>query len=244
VAFAALWQLRDRSRISAALADRTVRLLLAWFVAAFALANHDLLISPRQPIHFTHGYVWIPLFLIAAPTLVDITKRLLALRGPGLAVLTVLCGLMLLDNAVWFGGAGIDLADNGKSEDFFPNPIYIDHRAQDVLERLSGEEFADGLVVSNERPLSYQTIVQSPLRAWYSHEWNTPHSEQRLAELDALFHLGQDIDDWRRRKMIAVVQRQKDPAASGMLMALGYRLAYQNAGYDILLRLPGSAPHQ
>jgi hypothetical protein len=52
--------LRDRHRIAAALADRSFRVLLTWFGTAFLLGNHDLFISPRQPLHFTHGYVWTP----------------------------------------------------------------------------------------------------------------------------------------------------------------------------------------
>jgi len=239
VALAAVWQLRDRRRVAAALTDRTFRLLFAWVVTAFLLANHDLFMNPRQPIHFTHGYLWIPLFLIAAPTLVEIAERLLS-RPRRVAVpgLIALCGFMFLDNAAWFVVAGLDLAETRNSDFFFPNPIYIDRNARDVLNRLNNAAFAGGLVVSNARPLSYQVIVYSPLRAWYSQMWNTPDPEKRLAELDALFRAGRDIDAWRRRKMIAVIERRKDPEANRRLLALGYQLAYQNTDYEILLRLP------
>jgi hypothetical protein len=239
VGLAALWQLRDPRRIAAALADRTNRLLFAWFGGAFLLANHDLFVSPRQPIHFTHGYVWIPLFLIGAPVMVEIAERLLASpRRGGLFGLTALYGLTFLDNAGWCAAAGLDLLRNGKSVSFFPNPIYLERSAADVLRKLNDEVFAGGLVVSNARPLSYQVIVYTPLRAWYSQEWNTPHSAKRLAELAALFRDGQDSGEWCCRKMIAVVQRQKDREATVKLLVLGYRLTYENADYDILLRLP------
>jgi len=237
VAAAALWRLRDRHRIAAALSDRRFRILLAWFGTAFLLANHDLFISPRQPLHFTHGYVWTPLFLIGAPTFVKIAERLLVLpRRVGAAWLVALSGFMLLDNAIWFGGAGFDLLRDGKSATFFPNAIYIDNSARDVLNRLNDEQFADGLVVSNSPFLSYQAIVYTPLRAWYSQIWNTPYPEKRLAELDALFSASEDLDAWRCRKMIAVVERPKDRDASARLLALGYDLAYANAEYDVLLR--------
>lgn len=239
VGLAALWQLRDRRRIAAAFADRTVRLLLTWFAVVFLLANHDLFISPRQPIHFTHGYLWIPLFLIGAPVMVQIAERLLALRRlAGLFGLITLSGLMFLDNAGWYGAAGLDLLKNGNSVFFFPNPIYIERSARDVLQQLNDDLFAGGLVVSNARPLSYYVIVYTSLRTWHSQIWNTPHPQERLAELGALFHDGRDIDDWCCRKMIAIVERQKDSEATGRLITLGYRLAYANAEYDILLRLP------
>jgi hypothetical protein len=87
-------------------------------------------------------------------------------------------------------------------------------------------------------------IVYTPLRAWHSQEWYTPDSTERRAELYGLFHDGRDMDVWRRRKMVAVVDREKDPKASRVLLALGYRLSFQNANYDILLRLPLSSSPQ
>jgi len=171
--------------------------------------------------------------------MVEIVERLLTIRRQlGLFGLIPLYGLMLLDNAGWCGGAGLDLLRNVNSVSFFPNPIYIGRSTGDVLQHLNNEVFAGGLVVSNARPLSYQVIVYTPLRAWYSQKWNTPHSEERLAELDALFRDGQVVGDWCCRKMIAIVERQKDREATVKLVALGYQLAYENADYDILLRLP------
>jgi len=237
VGLAAFWQLRTRQRFALALQDRTVRLLLAWFVGAFLLANHDLFVHPRQPIHFTHGYLWVPLFLIGAPVMFRIAERLLAAPWRiGLSTSVALSSLILFDNAGWFGGAGLDLLRDGRDVSYFPNPIYIQRSAWDVLQRLNDSVFEEGLVVSNARDLSYQVIVYTPLRAWYSQMWNTPHPLERAAEIEALFRDGRDLGDWRCRKMIAVVGRQKNPEATGKLLALGYQLAYQNVDYDVLLR--------
>ena len=237
VGLAAFWQLRTRQRFALALQDRTVRLLLAWFVGAFLLANHDLFVHPRQPIHFTHGYLWVPLFLIGAPVMFRIAERLLAAPWRiGLSTSVALSSLILFDNAGWFGGAGLDLLRDGRDVSYFPNPIYIQRSAWDVLQRLNDSVFEEGLVVSNARDLSYQVIVYTPLRAWYSQMWNTPHPLERATEIEALFRDGRDLGDWRCRKMIAVVGRQKNPEATGKLLALGYQLAYQNVDYDVLLR--------
>ena len=129
-----------------------------------------------------------------------------------------------------------DMPRDGKSASFFPNAIYIGSSARDVLHRLNDAEFADGLVVSNSQFLSYQAIVYTPLRTWYSQMWNTPYPQKRVAELDALFSAGEDLAAWRCRQMVAVVERQKDPGASDRLLTLGYGLAYANADYDVLLR--------
>jgi len=224
------------------LQDRALRLLFTWFAGAFSLANHDLFISPHQPIHFTHGYLWVPLFLIGAPTIIKIAERLLA--APwwiGLPASVALSCLIFLDNAGWFGAAGLDLLRNGRDVSFFPNPIYIRRSAWDVLHRLNDQVFAGGLVVADARELSYQVTVYTPLRAWYSNIWFTPHPEVRLAELAGLFRDGRDLDDWCYRRMIAIVERQRDREATGKLLTLGYEIVYQNVDYDILLRPPHSS---
>ena len=109
-----------------------------------------------------------------------------------------------------------------------------------MLQRLNDKVFAGGLVVSDARELSYQVIAYTPLRAWYSQMWNTPHPAERLAELEALFQDGRDLEDWRSRRMIAIVDRQKDHDATWKLLVLGYELAYQNVDYNVLFRAPAS----
>jgi hypothetical protein len=234
VGLAALWRLRDRQRISSAIADRNFRLLIAWFAVAFLLANHELFVTARQPLHFTRGYIWTPLFLIGAPTMVEIVERILAMPlRRGWAVLAPLLGLALLDNAAWFGRFGIE---SFLHMPVLQPPVLITRDARDVLERLDAPAFADGLVVSDAPLLPYLVTVYTPLRAWYSHVANTPYARQRRAELNALFHAGTDLDEWRHRKMIAVVEKDADPDARPRLLELGYRPAYENTQFLVLLR--------
>ena len=74
----ALWTVR-RSRLARIFfAEPGNRLLLVWFLVAFALANHEFAVKPVQPLHFTRGYTWTPLFLMGASTLVDWLSRRLS----------------------------------------------------------------------------------------------------------------------------------------------------------------------
>ncbi|MGC1275283.1 MAG: hypothetical protein WBC44_16375 [Planctomycetaceae bacterium] len=76
--------------------------LLAAMVS-FALANHDKLMTPTQPLHFTRGYVWMPLFLIGLPLLPSLVRSIRS-RLPALAASVVLTSLFLAgvsDNAFW-----------------------------------------------------------------------------------------------------------------------------------------------
>jgi|SRR6516162_3767400 hypothetical protein len=122
----------------------------------------------------------------------------------GTTVRIELSSLMFLDNAGWFGGTGLDLLRNGRDISFFSNPSYIRRSTWDVVHRLNDRVFAGGLVVSNARELSYQVIVYTPLRAWYSRMWNTPHPEERLAELAGLFQSGRDLAGCGKTPVVAV----------------------------------------
>jgi hypothetical protein len=48
---------------------------------------------------------------------------------------------------------------------------------------------------------------------------------------------GRDIDAWRHRKMIAIVERHENPEVNRKLLPLGHQRVYENSDYEILLRL-------
>src|SRR5262249_6683750 len=75
VGWLAVARLVRRPGLRAALEDGRVRLFAVCFLVVFALTQHNLLIKPRQPIHFAHGYDWVALFFIDAPALVSILER-------------------------------------------------------------------------------------------------------------------------------------------------------------------------
>jgi len=75
VGWLAVARLVRRPGLRAALEDGRVRLFAVCFLVVFALTQHNLLIKPRQPIHFAHGYDWVALFFIGAPALVSILER-------------------------------------------------------------------------------------------------------------------------------------------------------------------------
>lgn len=46
------------------------------FVVSLLLAKHDWFVRARQPVHFTRGYVWMPLLLLALPLIARGMQRL------------------------------------------------------------------------------------------------------------------------------------------------------------------------
>ena len=65
----AVSRMRTVARARAVLEEPRNRLLLVWFLAAFSLANHDLVIDPIQPLHFT-GINRVLILRVAAVTTV------------------------------------------------------------------------------------------------------------------------------------------------------------------------------
>ena len=101
----AAWSFRRLELARTFFANARNRLFLVWFLVAFALANHEFAIKPIQPLHFTRGYIWTPLFLMGSTALVGLFTTLRSRGGPVLRSLAIgsVVAVLLLDNAVWFG---------------------------------------------------------------------------------------------------------------------------------------------
>ena len=210
----------------------TQRLFLIWFAVSLALAKHDLVITPVQPIHFTRGYIWTPLFLIGAPVLVRAIAAASHAAVIRLIVPGVIVGLFLFDNAVWFALVGVaeHRGDYGQT---------LDMEEWAIIEKFREPRFAGYLVVSQSPKLGYLATVYSPLRSWYSHAYNTPHSELRRKELDRFFDDGSEPSAWHNRPLLAVIEQ--DEAATMRLEATGFRTILSGERFRLLAR---SLPHE
>ena len=101
----AFWSFRRFDLAAQFFASPRNRFFLVWFCVAFALANHEFAIEPMQPLHFTRGYIWTPLFLMATSALVGLFTTLRARGGRlfGSWAIAAVVAILLLDNACWLG---------------------------------------------------------------------------------------------------------------------------------------------
>jgi hypothetical protein len=211
---------------------RLQRLLLVWFAVSFALANHDLVVAPLQPLHFTRGYIWAPLFLLGLPVLLRLLEQ--TARGAAPTVVPALIvGFLLLDNAAWFGRAA--LWEHYSNE---PNGITLDAQERAVLESLQDPQYREYLLVSQSPKLGYLATVYSPLRVWYSHIFNTPHAKLRKAEVEDFFVSGSEPEAWRDRPLLAVVLGQEAVIAERLETA-GFSAVMSNDAFLVLARPSG-----
>ncbi len=231
VAALAAWNFRTVAGARRFLGRPAHRLLVVWFLVALALAKHDLVLRPVMPLHFTRGYVWMPLFLMGAPALTGWLRRGLApptRAARRLAVVAVLA-LLLADNALWLGT--YPWRPSGWQQAIFLHPA-----ERDVLAFLATQPPGSAVVAARTRKLGYLTTVYTPLRTWYAHHTGTPHAEARAAELGRFFATGQAPAGWRGRRVLVVALREDAAPASG---AWGTPV-YANAGFAVFRREPSA----
>ncbi len=180
------------------------RLLVVWLVVSFGLANHEWFIEPHQPTHFTRGYIWMPLFLLGAPTLIAIFQRI-ATRSRALAVALVL--VWVSDNLVWFWV-------NSRQ----PTGVYVRADALAVLKILQQlpQPQNDWILFTNDSYLAFLSATYSGVRSWYSHYANTPYAHERYQERQAFFQHGRRPAILPRGRTVIVEAGPEDrpPAAS------------------------------
>ena len=217
----ALLQLRREG-----LAQARTRLLLTLLLVSLALAQHDLLIAPRQPLHFTRGYIWMPLFLLGAPLLVAWLRSLLRQARP---LALALVALLLLDNAAWLTLQAVQNAGG------FGAARTLSGNERAAFAALSMPRYAGHLLVPAEPRLGYDATLYTPLVAWYGHEHATPDGEARLAALAAWPERGVEPAAWRARDLVFLLP---DPAGTALPPAPAgerERIALPGGGEPLLL---------
>ena len=209
-AFAA-WGLRRLPLAREALDRPRNRLFLVWFLVVFAMANHEFAVRPPvQPIHFSRGYDWIPLFLLGLPSIVALLDRLLrAPRRPlRLAIAGALVALFLSDNALWFAYFPIRAARGKPSDD-----IYVSRDDRDVMEAFNALGETRALVASQDHGINYLSSVYTPLRSWSGHVSNTPRRVERQRDLDRLFEAGRFLPEWEGETLLVAIYNMPENVA-------------------------------
>ncbi len=199
VGMLALYRCRTLERAAACFRSPFNRFLLVSFFVSFVLANHEAFFSPRQPIHFTRGHIWLPLALLGFPVLAEFWQKWD--HRPALRTLAavVWCGVMLFDNTVFF-------ADWYRQR---PQGIYLSDSQRDVLAFLQADQ-ASPIVLSENRRLSYLSAVYSSARPYLGHYFNTPNAPQKEAWLETFFAEGIIPPDLRGRDFWVLTEQHQD----------------------------------
>jgi hypothetical protein len=224
----AAWSFRRLELARTFFADARNRFFLIWFIVAFALANHEFAIKPMQPLHFTRGYIWTPLFLMGTTALIDLFKTLRSRGGPLFGKLAVgaVVAVLLLDNTVWLGSFAWQAAHGRPSKDW---TVTEDQLA--LYRWLSLPENHRAFVITADHDVAFLTSTYTPLRSWMGHVMHTPDIASRRREIAAFLEKGEVIDGWRGKTLLVPLDRSTPEPR--WLAASGAQPVYENPSFRV-----------
>lgn len=222
---AALARLRNRIHAAPVLGRASGRLLLVWLLVSFALANHEFLMPPQDPLRFTRGHLWMPLLLIGAPVLAALLDRLWAARGArrNLAPLglSLILAVFLFDNAAFLAleSRAILRGESGAQS--------LTRIQRQTIAALGDARFERFMVATPEAPLGYMTTVYTPLRSWYSHDRRTPAAALRRERLAAFAEREIAPSEWLWDDVVVILKAT--PIEAGRLPWLRHGMSVEDA---------------
>ena len=165
-------------------------------VVSFLLANHDLFIDPKQPIHFTRGHIWLPLCLLSLPLIVNVWGELKDTKWKLFLVSSLFMAILVFDNVVFF-------ISN------YPNPpVVLPKSLKKVLNYLA--ERQDSPIIISDDPmfmLSYMSATYSTARPYLGHKYNTPDSQRKEMAIVKLLDYGIIPKELEHKKFLVIIHK-------------------------------------
>lgn len=219
--------------------NRDEQFLAVAAAVAFGLTIHDrFLPRPVQPLHFSRGYVWMPLFLIAVP---QIQKILAAIAEFSVSKRRIALGALMLlacfDNAaftvthsIWqFNASG-------------PEGFYLADEDRQVIDVLNNKT-PNQVIFCESLDFSYLLQTYAPVRPWLCHKFNTPDYLQRQKDLRWAI-LNNSIEPKLLPQELEVLVLNSDRDTSNLANSVDWiEAAQKNQKWQIWMRVLSAAHH-
>lgn len=172
-------------------------IFLVSFLCSLFLAKHELWTQSNQPIHFTRGYLWMPLWLIALPTiqseLINISGQTSRLRQ--FVVIILLSVVIFLDNLCWLV---VQWPTHEGSEEIssleYAEPFVLTEDQWDVIQYM--RRFSEGnYLLSTDEEISYLLPTYTSVNVYIGHFYNTPNLKRRRKNYEQWIETGTH-DGW------------------------------------------------
>ena len=181
----AFYQIRNTKYFTRFFQDHFNRFLAILGVSNFILANHEFAIKPIQPIHFTHGMVWMPFFLLGVQTIVYLFKKFFKDK----IFTKILVGLFILifvsDNLLWMAKRTYQ-THLGKSQ----TEVNLTVSQKAVIDFIEKSIVNSHLFFVEDLNLGYHLAVYTNARVFASHHIITPDSKNRKELQDQVIQYG------------------------------------------------------
>jgi hypothetical protein len=211
-------------------------LAIAFFIA-FMLSIHDRFTdNPVQPAHFTRGYVWMPLVLLAMPwiqrTLIVLDNRIP--KSLFIPFAALLFSVAVFDNAV-FVSRHVVIQLHADGELGISGPQYFVSADERDLLMFADEQEFDGVIAASDARLSYLAATYTRLRPYVGHPNHTPDMARRLEHIDQFFSHGRYASvGWLNPidfLIVSVAESRELPSA----ILDEWSLIYRNDSYSLYL---------
>lgn len=158
-------------------------LFLVSFGVSFLLVNHHYFITPHQPLHFTRGYVWTPLALLALPELQKIFVGITQRTKPLIASLTIatISILLTLDN---IGFVYTTWSQHQECD------MYLSKDEHQMYDWLDENEVSGVLLYPNSQCSSYLSATFTEMYPYLGHWALTPDYLERGESVLQWWHEG------------------------------------------------------
>jgi hypothetical protein len=239
------WVLRVPRLAARVFSQPFARLLAVWALVSFALANHEFALRPSiQPLHFTRGYVWMPLYILGTPSLIAGLVWLRAHRSKVVAAVgsAAVMAVLFTDNAVF-------LTTYHWRKDTARHEMWIVPGFRGLVAFLNRPEYAGSTVITPPHPgyayddLPYLLLTYTPLRTWHSNAVNTPQSERRRAEVIDLFARGEFLPIWSTMRLLVILEGY-DAEPPEWLRARNGQKVFANRRWVVYRLDPARAPSE
>ena len=217
--------IRIRRQMKARQITRPERFLICALFVAVGLAFHDRLIKPVQPLHFTRGYVWMPMFLLGLPVMLEWLKAFRQRsRRFGIAVVVVLL-LIVADNLIF---SALHFHRQFTKLDGF----HLDTDERALLATLHNSQYASHVVLTESETLNYLLPTYAHVRPWLGHHFNTPRFPERKETWKQCFE-SQSIDSSQIPSDVDLVILRLRSDAASLISDDEWQLTdLQNAGWQ------------
>jgi hypothetical protein len=194
------------------------------FAVTFLLMKHDWFIPAHQPAHFSRGYHWLPLWLLALPQLQRWGRQVTA-AFPPFAAATVLgaFGVLAVADNVAFLGHDLDGGERDR--------IHLTAGQREMFAWMDAANLR-GVLLCFDTRVSYHSAVYTGVRPYLGHLNNTPDIRTRWRDV-AAWHRRGETGPWFQTIDYILIDRSDPPAAFDQTR---WAELHRNAEYILLGR--------
>ncbi len=178
-----IYKIRSKGLLKSIIAQSEYRFLLIYLSISIVLANHEIFIKPIQPIHFTHGHIYIPLFLLVADSLIKIFQR--SGKNKYKIIKLALVLFLLFDNFSWFSSQYYNSIFHAKKIG-----LRVTENQINTIKYISKSYNSNYLVASEASNIEYLSTIYTSTYGLLPHMNNTPFNNKRLELRKQIFEKG------------------------------------------------------